>query len=180
MVRTWISRLFCLLRSSKHCADAKQVDIKLLSRISAAPAIRASPPTFRMALATRASVSVKACAPARAVRPVAVRPMAALNKQQAVKVAGAGLASVALAAAFAAAPVSAVSLDAAYGLQPSHKWSAVAWQQLRHRTGAAVDSLRTTMRPQSNCQMQSQSSSHISRHTARGSQPWQIRSAVAR
>lgn len=65
-----------------------------------------------MALSVRASASVKAGA-ARKVQPRAaartVRPVAALSQAQAAKVAGAGLASLAVAATFAAAPVSGSS-----------------------------------------------------------------------
>jgi hypothetical protein len=59
--------------------------------------------TVTMQVAAR--VQCKAPVVARRVQRVAVRPVAAMSQQQ--KVAGAALASVALAGAFAAAPVSA-------------------------------------------------------------------------
>eukprot|EP00879_Flechtneria_rotunda_P000408 GHRR01000502.1.p1 GENE.GHRR01000502.1~~GHRR01000502.1.p1 ORF type:complete len:116 (+),score=29.52 GHRR01000502.1:104-451(+) len=55
-----------------------------------------------MALSVRSSATLKAGVCRKATRPLAVRPQASLSGQQAVKVAGAGLASLALVAGLTA------------------------------------------------------------------------------
>lgn len=62
-----------------------------------------------MAFCVRANPTLKAAAPVRRVQRAAVRPVAALKQQQVAKVAG--VAGLALAAGFAAAPVSSSLLS---------------------------------------------------------------------